>query len=181
MKKIYGFFTILSVSYLQAQVGINTTNPQSTLDVNGNVIIRTVDSAATSSTYDFLVHNTVTKEIQKVNGNFNSTAPIKTISKGTEKNGITLLSGSLFAGWQKINFASDNIPINEGNHFDSEDDFYIVPSNGIYQIDYSFRYGSGVIASLLGNTKIGILKHVGSSYTVLDERKFSGGKPSRTN
>ena len=114
MRKIYAFFLILSFSLMQSQVGINTVDPQATLDVNGNVIIRTVDAASSSSNYDFLVHNNSTNEVQKVNGNLASSSPQKTIAKGVTKNGVSLLSGTLFAGWQKIKFASGNVPINQG-------------------------------------------------------------------
>ena len=178
MRKIYALLALSSTVLFYAQVGINTTDPQSTLDVNGNVIIRTVDPATASSTYDFLVRDNTTNEVQKVNGNLTAIAPEKTISKGVERNGVTLLSGSLFAGWQKINFSPANIPINQGANFNASTDFYTIPSNGIYEIHYQFRYGSGVQASLFnfsGVPSIGILRHPTSGpYTVLDSRKFSG-------
>lgn len=73
MRKIYTMVLLVSIGLLQAQVGINTDDPQSTLDVNGDVIIRTVEVAAPNSNYDFLVHNNSTNEVQKVNGNFSMT------------------------------------------------------------------------------------------------------------
>lgn len=69
------------------------------------------------------------------------------------------------------------MPINPGGHFDAGTDFYTVPSTGIYSINFEFRYGDGVMLSVLnfgGTPRIGILKHLGASYSVLDERKFSG-------
>ena len=181
MKKMYALLALSSTILLTAQVGqvgINTTDPQATLDVNGNVIIRTVDVASSSSNYDFLVHNNSTNEVQKINGNLTSSSPQNTIAKGVTENGVSLFSGTLFAGWQKIDFAPGNVPINQGAHFNASTDFYTVPSNGIYEINYQFRYGSGVQASLLnfsGVPSIGILRHPTSGpYTVLDSRKFSG-------
>lgn len=178
MKKMYALLAISSTVLLYAQVGINTTDPQSTLDVNGNVIIRTVDPATVSSAYDFLVHDNATNEVHKINGNLAPVTAEKTISKGVERNGVSLLSGSLFAGWRKINFASANIPINQGANFDAATDFYTIPSTGVYEINYQFKYGSGVLASLLnfgGVPSIGILRHPTSGpYNVLDSRKFSG-------
>lgn len=177
MKKIYIVVLLSVIGALQAQVGINTDDPQSTLDVNGNVIIRTVDAAAASSNYDFLVRNTSTNEVQKVNGNFSMSGVNTTISKAVAKSGVTLLSGTLFAGWQKINFDPADVTINPGANFTATNDFYTVPSSGIYRINYDFQYGTGVLLSAMnfsGTPKIGILKHTGGSYTVLDEKKFSG-------
>lgn len=176
MKKMYALLALFSTALLSAQVGINTTAPQATLDVNGNVIIRTVDAAAANSNYDFLVHNNSTNEVQKVNGNFSMTGTNTSLAKAVEKNGITLLSATGFAGWQKINFAATNVTINPGSNFTASNDFYTVPTTGIYRINYDFRYGTGILLSILnfsGTPSIGILKHTGGSYTVLDQKKFS--------
>lgn len=81
MRKIYTMVLLVSIGLLQAQVGINTDDPQSTLDVNGGVIIRTVKVAAPNSNYDFLVHNNSTNEVQKVNGNFSMTGVNTTLAK----------------------------------------------------------------------------------------------------
>lgn len=157
-----------------AQVGINTTTPEATLDVNGNLIVRTVPTTPIATTYDFLVLDPATFEVQKINGTLGTASVNSSIAKAVEEDGISLLDGSLFAGWQKINFGSGHIPINPGGNFDSATDFYTVPSDGIYEINYEFRYGNGVLLGLFGNPKIGILKHDGGTYTVLDSRIFGG-------
>jgi hypothetical protein len=45
MKKMYPFFFVISLIFISnesfSQVGINTTNPLSTLDINGNVSVKT--------------------------------------------------------------------------------------------------------------------------------------------
>lgn len=178
MKKVSTIIGIFLFQLCFSQVGINTTTPQATLDVNGNLIVRTVNSATPAVTYDFLVHNNSTKEVEKFSGNFTTGSTANTtIAKVADSDGISLLSGSLFAGWRKINFSASNISINPGNNFSATSDFYTVPSNGIYKIVFEFRYGTGVLASLLnfnGTPSIGILKHTGGTYTVLDSRKFSG-------
>ncbi|MGO4709078.1 hypothetical protein AB4Y90_08160 [Chryseobacterium sp. 2TAF14] len=57
---------------------------------------------------------------------------------------------------------------------------YVVPSSGLYHIDYSFRTGQGVSAQLLSNNPpgIAIVKTVGSGgtavNTLLDYRVFGG-------
>ena len=176
MKKIYALGLLASVGLMNAQVGINTDDPKATLDVNGNVVIRTVKPAAAGATYDFLVHNNTTNEVQKFNGNFSSTGVNSTIAKAVDKDNITLLDGTLFAGWQKIKFSPGDLEINGGGHFSAANDYYTVPVDGIYRINYEFRYGNGLQISALnfnGEPAIGVLKHSGATYTVLDSRKFS--------
>lgn len=54
---------------------------------------------------------------------------------------------------------------------------YVVPSSGIYAVNYEFRYGDGVILQVLnigGTPSIGILRQTGAGYTVLDQKTFSG-------
>ena len=50
----------------------------------------------------------------------------------------------------------------------------MVPSDGIYHINYSFRTGQGVSAELLSRAKPGLIitKTVGSTTTALDYRMF---------
>ena len=177
MKKHYYLLAVIVPIFSFAQVGINTTTPLATLDVNGNLIVRTVNTTAPDTTYNFLVQNQTTKEVEKITGNLGTVSANSTIAKAVEENGVSLLSGSLFAGWQKIDFGPGHVNINPGNNFSAATDFYTVPATGIYQINYEFRYGNGVLLSALnfsGTPSIGILNHSGGSYTVLDKRKFSG-------
>lgn len=185
MKKNYVVLAIFATLFYSAQtsrvgkVGVNTTTPEATLDINGNLMVRTVPVSPAATTYDILVVNPTTSEVQKINGNLTGTGSNvnSTIAKAVEKDGVSLLSGSAFAGWQKIDFGAGHVPINPGGHFDATTDFYTVPSTGIYEIFYEFRYGEGVLLSALnfnGTPSIGILNHGTTGYTVLDERKFSG-------
>ncbi len=177
MKKIYVFSSIIAFSLIHAQVGINTDDPKATFDVNGNVMIRTVDTATPSSSYDFLVRDNATNEVQKVPGNFSTGAVNASLVKVEDRNGITLIDGTMFAGWEKIDFSPASVKIDDGNNFTVSNDFYTVPTSGIYEISYEFRYGTGVVVSALnfsGTESIGILKHNGGNYTVLDERRFAG-------
>ena len=165
-----------------AQVGINTQNPQATLDVNGNFRVNSVEEiTALDNNHKVLLINETTKIVDKVDFSLfsgNSGLTINTsISKSVETDGISLLNIGFFDSWQKIDFNSGHVPINNGNYFDPATDQYTVPSNGIYSVSYYFRYGTGLQASLLGGTpKIGILRipFDGSPYQVLDSRKFSG-------
>lgn len=166
-------FILLCIGSYGQNVGINTTEPKGQLDVDGNVIIRTVDEAAPADTYDYLVVNPTTKEIEKVNGNFNRNL---SIAKVADTNGLSLLNLSIGGeGFKQINFTTPNVAINPGNYFSTDTDLYTVPSTGIYEIFYYFRFGTGVQASLLtAATRVGILKTVGTTTTTLDSKAFSG-------
>lgn len=55
--------------------------------------------------------------------------------------------------------------------------YYVVPATGVYHIDYSFRFGQGLMAELLSGQKPGIvitLARNGASPVVLDSRIFGG-------
>lgn len=168
---------------VNAQVGINTDEPEATLDVNGNVKIRDVkDADAAATDYNFLVVD-ADNTVKKVNGNLSdgtagTSSVAAGIAKAEKKNGLTLLDLGAFNQWQKMDFKEADLAINPGNYFDADTDMYVVPSDGIYEISFDVRYGSGVAASLLnfnGIPRIGILKHnEGGGYSVLDEKEFSG-------
>lgn len=51
MRKIYGIIILLGLTKISAQVGINIDTPTNTLDVNGDVRIRTLTEQTTSPTY----------------------------------------------------------------------------------------------------------------------------------
>ena len=174
MKNYITLFAIFFSLFSYAQVGVNTTTPDAMLDVNGNLKVREVPQAVKSDSHDFMIIDPVSHEVQKLNGKFAS-ATNTPIAKGVAPTGISLLTTTLFASWQKINFAANNVQIDTGANFDSNDNSYTVPSDGIYEISYYVRYGNGVQAALLsGNTKVGILRQSGSSNKVLDERSFDG-------
>lgn len=92
MKKRAVLILVVSCVFGYGQVGINTTDPQATLDVNGNAMIRTVPDAPAAADYDFLVRNKTSMEVEKVNGNFSSPNFSNTIAKAVEEDGVSLLS-----------------------------------------------------------------------------------------
>lgn len=67
--------------------------------------------------------------------------------------------------------------------------YYTVPANGIYQINYSFRLGSGINLSLLGSVRPGIVitsstagtTTINTTNTVILDRKEYGGVASLVN
>lgn len=173
MRNFYTLTVLLFCFYANAQnVGINTTEPKAALDVNGNLVVRTVDNAAVANTYDYLVVNPTTKEVQKRNGNFDTNL---SIAKASLSNSTSLLSVGLFNGYNKIQF--NTAEINAGSYYSTSSFDYTVPSTGIYEINFYFRYGTGLQAALLsGDVTVGILKEDVSTSIIapLDKRKFAG-------
>ncbi|WP_396177100.1 hypothetical protein [Flavobacterium sp.] len=175
MKNYFTLVFLFSFTLHFAQnVGINTNTPAATLDINGNAMIKTVPNAAAAAHYDFMVSNPTTEEVQKLNGNFAS-ATNTTITKAADTDGFSVLTLELAGGYQEIDFAPGTVSINPGNHFDASTDTYTVPSDGIYEIFYYFRFGTGIQASLLSTLpRIGILKTTGVTTTLLDNKAFTG-------
>lgn len=174
MKNYTAFFLLLcSTICLSQNVGINTATPEATLDINGNAMIEKVPTAAVSENYDYMVLDPTTKEVQKVNGTY-APATNTTVAKAADRDGLGLLALGLFGTWQKIDFAPAAVAINPGSNFSTTTDEYAIPSTGIYEVTYFLRYGSGVNTSLLSNVKIGVLKDVGGTVSLLDEKNFDG-------
>lgn len=174
MKKSPTFLLLLcSTICLSQNVGINTTTPEATLDINGNAMIETVRTAAVTPTYDYMVLDPTTKEVQKVNGSY-APAANTTVAKAADRDGLDLLDIGLFGTWQKIDYSPASVSINPDNNFSATSDEYTIPSTGIYEVTYYLRYGSGVNTSLLSNVRIGILKDAGGTVSLLDERNFDG-------
>ena len=170
---LIGLNLILTTA-LNAQVGINTVNPEATLHINWNARINSVQEITNLNNAKILTYNETTAEVPKADisllQSFNNT----TIAKATSS-GSTILSGNLFTGWDRLSFTKDS---NFGNHFNEATSTYKVPVNGTYAINFKFRDGSGVQLSVLnfgGTPKIGILKHLSNGgYTELNTKDFSG-------
>ncbi|MDH6253226.1 hypothetical protein M2347_002953 [Chryseobacterium sp. H1D6B] len=180
MMKIKIYTLILATFSISvfSQVGINTPNPTATLDVNGNAKIRTAPQAPSLSGYQLLAINQTTNEVSKMDpsvittpGNTNTT-----VYAAKKASGISLLSLGLFpSGFRAVNFVTTESTLGNTALFSNTDNTYTVPATGIYAVGYTFRYGTGLQASLLANSPgIGILKTTGTTATLLDTRTFSG-------
>lgn len=179
MKKIYILVSTLFMIGASAQVGINTQTPAGTLDVNGNLFVRTTLASPVATAYDVLVVNPTTKEVQKVSTNLTS-AVNPTIAKAEKANGFSLLTVGLFGGFTPVRF--DTAEINNGSNFTVSTapnipSFYTVPSSGIYEIKYELRLGNGLKIEALnfsGTPGIAIIKNTSGTNSILDSRSFSG-------
>lgn len=175
--KIYTLILALFSMFVFSQVGINTATPTATLDVNGTVKVRSIPATAALSGYQILALNQGTSQISSVdpqlllNANANSSA-----YAAKKTTGINLLSIGLFpSGFRAVNFLAAERTIGSAALFSDTDNTYTIPSDGIYAVGFTFRYGTGVQASLLSNSPgIGIVRTRGGTATTIDSRPFSG-------
>jgi hypothetical protein len=186
MRKETFFLLMLAASLGYSQVGINTDDPQATLDINGTVKIREIiqtESISEEQTVLYIDNSIIgDAEVKKV-----TTQGLASVLYGSYvdntlygakiNSGLSLLSLSVFGNYQPILFNASDRTAGIASLFTSTttESYYEVPSTGVYAIQYSFTYGTGIQLSLLGSsTGVGILKTSGGSTTVLDSKIFAG-------
>lgn len=178
MKKYLLLFAIFSLTnILDAQVGINTSDPKATLDINGNLKIRnlpTVTSLSSSQTI-------LLRDIAPTTGDFE----IKEISSdilvlananayyATKTGSWSLLDLGLGNYWSKVNLtgASDT-KLGTPSLFNNG--VYTAVQSGTYVVNYEFQFGAGVNLEVLGGKRLGILKN----NVLWDEKLFDGVRVS---
>lgn len=167
-------------------VGINTTTPTATLDVNGNAKIRNLPNSSTLAGNQVLGIDTTTKEVKALDTSLFSSNVNTSVYAAKRSNAGSLINiGLLTSNFRGVNFTAaertigDPLLFTEGTS--STGSYYTVPSTGIYNINYNFRYDEGVKLTLLGGTPgVGIVRQPfisAGNYgtpTVLDTRTFSG-------
>ncbi len=193
MKSVLNFVLFFTGALYWAQsgnVGINTASPKATLDINGNVKIRTVESLDSLAVNQTLLVLDETSsgdfELKKISADYfrNGLLKNETMYSARKSSNISILDLSLYEGYQAIKFEDSDRVVGDASaglfFTTSGDSYYLVPSDGVYSISFAFTYGTGVQASLLGGTpSIGILRQLNGtsgsgSYTVLDKFEFSG-------
>lgn len=227
MRKCYILLTAFLCSYsIKAQVGINTDNPQATLDVqkstsatpramgiipprvtedelrlnaglygaaqNGALVYVTTPVTATNEpkTSGVTTRGLFIYDALEPNGSGNGSwqilpdGPAAPATGGTGDGAYaarftgssSLLSLNVGLGTTFYAIPLSNVAVN--NNIPSTqvaNNQYTVPSSGIYQINYSFRYEQGLIASVLSSApEMRILKTTSGTSTTLDFRTFGG-------
>lgn len=141
-------------------------------------MIRQAPQTNTLSGYQFLLLNQNNSEISQIStSNINFSDSVNpSIYSAKKSSGINLLDLGLFpSGFRPINFTTAEKITGDSALFSDSDSSYQVPSDGIYLISYTFRYGTGLQASLLANTPgIGIVRTRNDIATLIDNRNFSG-------
>jgi hypothetical protein len=171
-----------------SQIGINTPNPQATLDVNGTIKIRTTPVAPALPGYQILAVNLNSGgdfQVAQVNPqlivdaavNAINTTNINTSVYAAKKTtGLTLVSLGIFpTGFRSVNFLQAERTVGNAALYSDTDHTYTVPTNGVYAIGFTFRYGTGLQAALLSNSPgVGIVRTRSGVATLIDSRTFSG-------
>jgi hypothetical protein len=172
MKKYFNIFVVLvltNISY--AQVGINTATPKSTLDINGNLKIRTLPVISVYPTSDQVIlildKNPTTGdfEVKQISADilFNNQAYY-----ASKTGSWSLLNLSLGNSWYKINLTGTaDTKVGQASNFTAG--VYTAPQSGVYSVNYEIQLASGVDIELLGGKRIGLIKN---NTTVWDEKLF---------
>lgn len=89
--------------------------------------------------------------------------------------GISLLSLGVFpTGFRAVNFLAAERSVGSAARFSDADNTYIIPSTGVYQIGFTFRYGSGIQNGVLSNSPgVGIVRTRSGVSTLISNRPFS--------
>jgi len=168
------FILVISLfsNIILAQVGINTTDPKATLDINGDLKIRTLNTVNTILTTEQVIllrdKSTagafVVKEVR-------ADVLLDSHAYYASKSGSwSLLALALGSSWYKINITGAN-DTKVGRQSLFTDGVYTAPQKGVYAINYEFQMASGVNLELLGGKKLGIIKN---NTIVWDEKIFDG-------
>ncbi|RQO34468.1 hypothetical protein DBR39_20805 [Chryseobacterium sp. KBW03] len=176
--KLYSLMLACATVPLFSQVGINTSTPAATLDVNGTLKVRDIPAATALPGYQVLAVNQGTTQVFSVDPALLSAAAgtNSTVYNARKSTGLNILSlGVLPGSFQPVNFVTTDRTIGSAALFTDADGSYTIPSAGVYAVGFAFRYGTGLQASLLsGAPGIGIARTRAAVTTLIDTRPFSG-------
>ena len=186
--RIYSAVLCLIVNSVFSQIGINTPTPQATLDVNGTMKLRNTPIAPALPGYQILAVNLNASgdfQVAQVSpqliidsaiNTMNTTNVNASVYAAKKATGINLLSLGIFpTGFRVVNFLQAERTLGTASLYSDTDNSYTVPTNGVYAIGFSFRYGTGLQAAVLSNSPgVGILRTRAGVATVIDSRTFSG-------
>ncbi len=145
-----------------AQVGIGTDDPQATLDINGNLKVRTINEVTTlSPDYVVLLVNHSPggdNEIIQISPDNLFSTSSSAYSARKDGSWSLLNLGISGTNWYKINLTGDN-DTRVGNPDLFTDGVYTAPESGIYMVTYEFQLEAGVNLDVLGNKRLGLIKN----------------------
>lgn len=156
-----------------SQVGIGTDDPQATLDINGNLKVRTVPEVTTvTDDYFILMQNNSTAgdtEIIRISSDNFASPAASTAYAAESDGGWSLLDlGISGTNWNRLNLSSGDTTIGDPTHF--VNGTYTAPSSGVYMVNYEFQLEAGVDITLLGNKRLGLIKNG----VVIEDKVFDG-------
>lgn len=165
IKKVLFFIVAVStISPVLAQVGINTEDPQASLDVNGDLKVRTVAVDNISSSILVLDANNVVHRNTTLLGD----SP-QSFVEATGGSAITLLSATLLSGWNKIPFSVEEF--DEHNDYSTTTYEFTAPQAGIYNV-YVQLETTGLVSA--GEVGVAIFKKTfgASTYNLLAQESY---------
>lgn len=163
-KHLFSLTLILGCSVAAtAQIGIGTDDPQATLDINGNLKIRTIPEVTTISNDHYILMQNANaagdQEIIRISPD-NFSSPSSATAYAAEKTGgwSLIQLGIAEPNWYKINLTgADDTRIGDPASF--VDGVFTAPSSGIYQVKYGFQLSGGVDISVLGSKRLGLIRN----------------------
>ena len=146
MKKIYLLYFIFYLTPIFSQVGIETTSPTASLDINGNLRVRssTATNNETAAKDSILVTNNL-GNVMRISSQKVIQSYFKTCIKGsfTSSSDVSL---TLSSGAKKIPF--DFIEFDANNEFNTSNSTFTATQGGIYSIDIHIKSTSAVGVAL---------------------------------
>lgn len=137
--------SLTSVSY--SQVGIGTLNPTASLDVNGNMKIRTVTVNATEAVAKDSILSMDKGIVNRISAKSVIESHFKTFIRGGFTSGSDV-SITISSGVAKLQFNDEDY--DENNEYNTSGSSYefIAKNPGLYAIDVQIKGGSAISASL---------------------------------
>ncbi|OAB75683.1 C1q-like domain-containing protein [Cochleicola gelatinilyticus] len=152
--KIYSIILLLWGATLTAQVGIGTTNPTATLDVDGNLRLRgTNEETDLEIIQDSILVISRNGTVNRVSSKNIIESHLKSIVKGNMVNNGTI-SLSLLSGKKEIVFDQEEIDLH--NEYDTSTGIFTAKQDGIYRVSVNL-YAGGI--SVSSNFGVGIYKN----------------------
>lgn len=141
------FFLMIGIT-CYAQVGINTEDPQATLDINGNLRIRTVEKCSGLPCIDSILVKTNGGYIQSISKAQLAISNNVSFVSGTGSGSTILANVIIISDWRRIQF--DKEIIDENNDFDVITNTFTAPKDGIYKVYVQSKTSSLISAGDFG-------------------------------
>lgn len=165
MKKLVLLYFIFYLTPFFAQVGIDTTLPTASLDVNGNLRVRTLTSTSNNSAAkDSILVSDNLGNIKRVSSKTVIESHLKTFIKGSFS-GSTDISLTLASGTKKIPFNLEEF--DENDEFNTTTNTFTATQSGIYSINVAIKTTSSISIAL--DFGVAILKNG----TVINRNSFA--------
>ncbi|MBZ0326832.1 MAG: hypothetical protein K8F54_04460 [Altibacter sp.] len=148
------YLLMLLSTTIYSQVGVGTTAPTSTLDINGNLKIRSVTEETTLSNIKDSILVVSSSYVKSIPATSVIDVALPTTVKGSFSS-AGLINLSLLSGTQIIPFDSEDFDTN--NEYNTTTYTYTAKQDGIYQIDVQIEANSTI--GIATNFGVMILKN----------------------